>query len=268
MEAPTVEPVHRTGTLLDDGAWTLAQSGQAIDRAAWLREQTRELILTYRPHRFRAIRGSNDLNDARRRAIARALALQPTKTFAGLSHGGTCMVCGQAIKPGEPEYEIEAAAVTMTLDADCYTLFEKQITKAGATSANDVPHSRRLDGLTVLVVDDHADTVEMVEVYLTASGASVLGCGSAKAALALAESRVVDAALVDLRMPGEDGRWLLRQLRASRTASAQTPLFVVSGEQPGDLGPTSGFAGYFIKPVDLDEVVAALAALPRRAEGQ
>jgi CheY-like chemotaxis protein len=121
---------------------------------------------------------------------------------------------------------------------------------------------RPLHGLTILVVDDHPDTVEMMQEYLAACGATALPAFSAKAALVLAETLVVDAALVDLRMPGEDGRWFLRELRASGTASANAVVFALSGEacRPE---PASGFAGSFLKPVDLDALVAALAMLPR-----
>ncbi len=125
--------------------------------------------------------------------------------------------------------------------------------------------SRSLHGLTVLVVDDHRDTVDMLAAYLTASGATVVGAASAKAGLTLIEMHVLDAALVDLRMPGEDGRWFLRELRASGTPSANAPVFAVSGEHRERLDPRSGFAGYFFKPVDLDGLVSALSALPRRS---
>src|SRR5437867_30275 len=122
---------------------------------------------------------------------------------------------------------------------------------------------RSLRGLTILVVDDHRDTVDMFAEYLTACGATVVGAGSAKAALALTETHVLDAAVVDLRMPGEDGRWFLRELRASRTPSANAPVFAVTGEPDDRPDPASGFAGYFIKPVDLDALVATLAAVRR-----
>jgi CheY-like chemotaxis protein len=129
-----------------------------------------------------------------------------------------------------------------------------------------VPTSRSLQGLSVLVIDDHADTVDVLLEYLTAQGATALGAGSAKAGLAIAETHLLDAAVVDLRMPREDGWWFLSQLRASPTASAHAPVYAMTGERHDYLDPASGFAGYFFKPVDLDSLVAALADLPRRSK--
>jgi len=125
---------------------------------------------------------------------------------------------------------------------------------------------RPLVGLTVLVVDDHRDTVDMLREYLDSAGATVVGADSAKTALAFAETHVLDVVLVDLHMPGEDGWWFLRELRTSRVVSAASvPVFAITGERhdlPDD--PASGFAGYFLKPIALDALVAALAPLPRR----
>jgi CheY-like chemotaxis protein len=124
--------------------------------------------------------------------------------------------------------------------------------------------TRSLGGLTILVVDDHADTVEMFTECLTACGATVASARSAKSGLAITEALVLDAVLIDLRMPGEDGHWFLRQLCASATASANAAVFAVSGERHDQPDASSGFAGYFLKPVNLYVIVAALAALPRR----
>jgi DNA-binding response OmpR family regulator len=121
-----------------------------------------------------------------------------------------------------------------------------------------------LDGLTVLVVDDHYDTVEMLVEYLRSVGSMVMGVRTAKAAIGYASTTRFDAVLVDLRMPHEDGWWLLRELRASGTVSANAPVFAVSGEHHDRPDPAAGFAGYFLKPVDLDALVTALSALPRR----
>ena len=127
------------------------------------------------------------------------------------------------------------------------------------------PTTPPLHGLTILIVDDHRDTVDMLRELLSAYGANVLGASAAKTALALSETHVLDAALIDLRMPGEDGWWFLRQLRASATASANAPVFAVSGERHDQPDPASGFAGHFVKPVDFDVLVATLATLRRRS---
>jgi CheY-like chemotaxis protein len=121
-----------------------------------------------------------------------------------------------------------------------------------------------LQGLTVLVIDDHCDTVEMFVEYLRLEGAIVLGVRSAPAALTHAAGTRFDAVLVDLLMPGEDGRWFLRALRSSGTPSAKAPVFAVSGGDAGAPGEADGFAGFFLKPANLETLVAKLRALPRQ----
>ena len=57
----------------------------------------------------------------------------------------------------------------------------------------------------------------------------------------------------------------LRQFRTSPVPGAATvPVYVVSGWPQDRLEPESGFAGYFLKPIDLNAVVAKLQPLPRR----
>src|SRR5207302_4739977 len=126
---------------------------------------------------------------------------------------------------------------------------------------------RPLDGLMILVIDDHRDTVDMFREYLSSAGATVVGADSARAGLAFAETHALDVVLVDLHMPGDDGHWFLRQLRASRTVrTPQVPVFAITGERhdlPAD--PASGFAGYFLNPIELDALVEPLKSLQRRA---
>ena len=139
-----------------------------------------------------------------------------------------------------------------------------------ATSPNTPPArvlaDRRLQGLTILIADDHRDTTEMFQEYFAALGATAVGAASAIEALTVVAALVIDVALIDLRMPGEDGWWFLRQLRASGTPSADAPVYAVTGWVDGKpRDPGAGFAGFFLKPVDLDVVADALALLPRRA---
>ncbi len=109
--------------------------------------------------------------------------------------------------------------------------------------------------------------VDVLREYLYSAGATVIGADGARAALAFAETHVLDVVLVDIRMPGEDGHWFLRQFRASRTVrTAQVPVFAITGERHDlPVDPASGFAGYFLKPIELDALVTRLALLPRRS---
>jgi hypothetical protein len=45
---------------------------------------------------------------------------------------------------------------------------------------------------------------------------------------------------------------------------ATLPVFALSGERHDLAKPETGFAGHFLKPIDLDTLVRTLAALPRR----
>ena len=120
-----------------------------------------------------------------------------------------------------------------------------------------------LQGLTILVIDDHQDTVEMLVEYLRLEGAIAFGVRSARAALTSAAGTRFDAVLVDFRMPDEDGRWFLRALRSSGTPSAKTPVFAVSGDAADAPGEADGFAGFFLKPANLETLVAKLRELSR-----
>ena len=55
------DPVELSPTLLlDDGAYEVAASRRAVARSQTLRDVTRDLILTYRQHRFRPVHGGSD----------------------------------------------------------------------------------------------------------------------------------------------------------------------------------------------------------------
>ena len=118
--------------------------------------------------------------------------------------------------------------------------------------------SSPLQGLMILVIDDHRDTVDMLTAYLKHAGAMAVGAESAVDGLAASHQHRFDAVLLDLNLPGQRGDWFVRQLHA---VGRPVPVFAVTGmTEPAD----HEFAGYFLKPVDLDALVARLSRLPRR----
>src|SRR4029079_307471 len=66
---------------------------------------------------------------------------------------------------------------------------------------------------TILIVDDEADVCEVLDEYFVAHGYETLCAQSAAAAREIATKRMIDLALVDISMPGEDGLSLARHLR-------------------------------------------------------
>ncbi len=123
----------------------------------------------------------------------------------------------------------------------------------------------RLRGITVLVVEDDLDNLELLVLCLETEGAHVLQAESVAQALAASVGRHVDVLVADLGLPDGDGGELLQRLRA-RDGAAKLPAIAVSGYSEGQWRPqasATGFQRYAIKPFSLDSLVKAIAVLKR-----
>jgi CheY-like chemotaxis protein len=121
------------------------------------------------------------------------------------------------------------------------------------------PTSRGL----VLVVDDHADTRDLYEAVLGGAGYRTLAAASGEAALATTEDVAVDAAVIDVGLPGMDGVELARRLH---TRGRRPSLLAVTGRPPEGDDPDGPFDAYLIKPCLPEKLIAAVTdLLARRA---
>lgn len=85
--------------------------------------------------------------------------------------------------------------------------------------------------ISVLIVDDEPDLLEVAKLHLERSGAfSVDTCRSAKSALAALEKHRYDAIISDYDMPVMNGLDLLKELRI---LGDQTPFIILTGTAPG-----------------------------------
>ncbi len=111
---------------------------------------------------------------------------------------------------------------------------------------------------TVLVVDDENGVRELVRNVLERAGMTVILCEDGRKGVDTFRTRISDirVVLLDLTMPGLDGREALRDIRAIR---ADVPAILMSGYTPDDLIHASSHA-FLQKPF----TPAALRAVVRR----
>jgi CheY-like chemotaxis protein len=132
-----------------------------------------------------------------------------------------------------------------------------------------MPLAARLEGVRVLVVDDHWETLELFAAVLTASGADVVTALTATDALHLLASNPVDIVLSDIAMPGLNGYWLLLEIlrRADDAQVKRVPVVAVTAfghEHSRARALAAGFADHLQKPVDPDVLCTTLAKVVGR----
>lgn len=119
--------------------------------------------------------------------------------------------------------------------------------------------------MRILIVEDEKPLARLLEAAIKRGGHNCEIVHRGDAALDLAKTEAFDAIVLDLSLPGMDGLEVLKNLRDSKII---TPVLVLTAR--GDLaerieGLYSGADDYLAKPCDLDEVVARVHALVRRA---
>jgi signal transduction histidine kinase/CheY-like chemotaxis protein len=130
---------------------------------------------------------------------------------------------------------------------------------AGGARAPVAVGERRAQG-RLLVVDDEEAIIELVQDFLGQKGWDVLGAEDGEAALARIREGDFDVLLIDLRMPGMDGKALFDVLRTERPDLARRVIF-----STGDAGSESSLKWLsrtenpiLSKPYDLDALAEAV----------
>ncbi|MFF0744026.1 response regulator transcription factor [Streptomyces sp. NPDC004111] len=117
----------------------------------------------------------------------------------------------------------------------------------------------------ILVVDDEPEVRAAVEDGLTIEGYEVRGAPDGLAALSSVAAWQPDVLVLDVMMPVLDGLAVCRRLRG---AGDRTPILVLTAlDSVSDRvdGLDAGADDYLVKPFALDELVARVRALIRRA---
>jgi DNA-binding response OmpR family regulator len=110
--------------------------------------------------------------------------------------------------------------------------------------------------IRLLLVDDERRLVETLSKRLAARGYHVEGAYSGEEALELARTRPFDVVLLDVRLPGIDGRDTLRGLARVQPLAKVILLSGNASINAAVEGMRLGAFDYLLKPADLEEILA------------
>lgn len=126
---------------------------------------------------------------------------------------------------------------------------------------------RSLTGVDVLVVEDDDDSRALLAAMLGHSGARVVAVESARGALEALESRVPHVLISDIGLPELDGYGLMRAIRSLPEPLGRIPAMALTAYARSEdrrLALLAGFQLHMAKPVDREELCAAVASLAGR----
>ena len=117
-------------------------------------------------------------------------------------------------------------------------------------------------GLRVLVVDDNDNNRELARAILEQFGVEVTEAPNGLEAIDLAQRAPFDVILMDMRMPGLDGRATLAAIRERPGPNRDMPILAFSADNIGDapdMAHLDEFQGRVIKPIEPSAMLAAIA---------
>ena len=118
---------------------------------------------------------------------------------------------------------------------------------------------------TILTADDDPQLLRLMTRTLQLEGYEVLAASDGQQALALIENKVPDAVLLDVMMPKMDGFTVCQRVREF----SLVPIIIVTArgqDQDKIRGLDLGADDYLTKPFSVDELLARVRAVLRRAQ--
>lgn len=122
--------------------------------------------------------------------------------------------------------------------------------------------------MKILVVDDENIVLESCRLVLQTEGYEVILVSSSEAALKIIEEIDPSLLLIDLKMPGHDGMYLMGEVKQKRP---DIPILVMSGyatKETIDEVALRGAAAFIPKPFTPDELLETIRQVRDKAESR
>jgi signal transduction histidine kinase/CheY-like chemotaxis protein len=208
------------------------------------------------PHIFEPFRQGDNSTARTHGGLGLGMAIAKQLVVA---HGGTIQADNQ---PGS------GAVFTIRLPLRLVPALSEPEARARDSGPVETPVQVRLDGLRVLVVDDEADSRELVRGVLQNRGAIVELVDSGRDALELLRTFRPNVLVSDIAMPHVDGFMLLRHLRnlPSHLGGATPAIALTAHARAEDRSKalSVGFESLMAKPVDAGALVSSVKDLATR----
>jgi CheY-like chemotaxis protein len=140
--------------------------------------------------------------------------------------------------------------------------------EAPQPSAPAGPHPGALAGVRMLLVEDHADTAELLRAVLGGHGALVRVAGSLAEALTMLTKLDFDILVSDIGMPDGTGYELVQRMQELARAAGREPMPAVAltafaGGEDRERALAAGFQHYAAKPIEPEALVDTIARAAR-----
>ncbi len=134
-----------------------------------------------------------------------------------------------------------------------------------APAAGASRSGKALEGVRVLLVEDNADSRELLAMLLSHCGAEVHSVSSSPEALAVLPAQRFDVLVSDIEMPGENGYEFIAKVRSlPGEAEKSIPAIALTahaGAEDAIRAIRAGFHAHASKPIQLNELVSLIADL-------
>jgi signal transduction histidine kinase len=138
------------------------------------------------------------------------------------------------------------------------TVAPESVGAPNASASDSQPLELRLDGATVLIVDDQRDSRDLLATLFDRHGAQVLQVSSAAAALDTLNSRLVHLLVADLAMPDVDGFELIERVRRTRIHLPAIAVSAHARQEDRHRAFTAGYSAYCSKPLETAEFLRVI----------